>query len=77
MHSETLNYTLNLPNTLNVFPTYHASQLKHHIHNDDELFLSRKMDQPSPVLTPEDLEEFHIERIIDVRCRGRSWQYLV
>lgn len=46
VHSETSNYTLDLPNAPNVYPTYHVSQLKRHVANDDVLFPSRAMDAP-------------------------------
>lgn len=32
---------------------------------------------PLPVVTADGLEEFHIDRIIDSRARGRGRQYLV
>src|ERR1700683_2226576 len=33
VHTETLNYTLKLPNSPNMFPTYHASELKAYLPN--------------------------------------------
>src|SRR5882762_5244529 len=77
IHTATSNYTLELPNTRNTYPTYHVSELKPFLSNDATLFPSRCLSQPLPVLTADGLEEYLIERIIDSRPRGRGWQYLV
>jgi hypothetical protein len=66
-HPETSNYTLELPNSPNIFPTFHSSELKPHFANDPVLFPSRKMAEPQPVLTDQGLEEYLIEEIIDSR----------
>jgi hypothetical protein len=76
-HAETSNYTLDLPNAPNVFPTFHASELRRFVPNNNELFPSRRAAQPGPVVTEEGLEEFLIEEIIDSRRRGKGWQFLV
>jgi hypothetical protein len=68
---------LELPNSPNIFPTFHASELKRFVPNDSELFPSREHPRPGPVLTEDGLEEFTIDRIIDQRKRGRGFQYLV
>jgi len=70
-------YTLELPNSPNVFPTFHASELKPHVSNDASLFPSREHARPGPVVTAEGIEEFAVEHIIDERRRGRGMQYLV
>ena len=70
-------YTLDLPNSPNIFPTFHASQLKCFNENDTSLFPSREHARPSPIMTPEGLEEYTIEKIIDERRHGRGYQYLV
>jgi hypothetical protein len=62
---ETLSYTLHLPNSPNVFPTFHASLLKWFNKNNASLFPSCKLEQPKPVLTKDGLEEYHIKKIID------------
>jgi hypothetical protein len=41
------------------------------------LFPSRELARPGPVLSPEGLEEYHVQQIIDSRKRGRGYQYLV
>jgi hypothetical protein len=76
-HPETSNYTLELPNSPNIFPTFHSSELKRHVENDAVLFPSREMAEPQPVLTNQGLEEYLVDEIIDSRRRGRGYQYLV
>jgi hypothetical protein len=62
---ETSSYTLHLPNSPNVFPTYHASLLKQFHKNDASLFPSHELARPGPVVTEDGLEEYHIEKIVD------------
>jgi len=62
---EFLAYTLDLPNVPNIFLTFHLSQLKCFTENDASLFLSHKHARPGPIMTPEGLEEYAIERILD------------
>jgi len=76
-HVETSNYTLELPNSPNAYPTYHASELKACIPNDPVLFPSREHARPGPIVTNDGLEEFLVQEIINTRPRGRGWQYLV
>ena len=48
---ETSSYKLKLPNSTNIFPTFHASQIKPFTPNDNEHFPLRKnTDIPEPVL---------------------------
>jgi len=58
---EFLAYTLDLPNSLNIFPTFHSSQLKCFTQNNASLFPSCKHAQPGPIMTAEGLEEYAIE----------------
>ena len=76
-HAATSNYTLELPNNPNTYPTYHASELKKFVANDPVLFPGRKQSQPLPILTEDGLEEFLVQEILDSRRHGRGWQYLV
>lgn len=71
-HPETSNYTIDLPNNPDMYNTFHASQLKHHVANNDALFPSRRMEAPLPVVTSDGLEEHLIDQIIDLRARGRG-----
>jgi hypothetical protein len=70
-------YTLDLPNEPHRFPTFHASQLRPFVPNNDTLFPSQRLTQPGPVLTPDGEEEWLIDRILDERNRGRGRQFLV
>lgn len=75
-HSETSNYTLDMPNSPNTFPTFHAGVLKKFVSNDPQLFPSRELNKPEPVIVDGEEEHF-IEAIVDERRRGRGYQYLV
>ena len=65
-------YTLEMPNSPNVFPTFHASELKPHVANDASLFPSREHARPGPIVTAKGIEEYAVERIVDERRRGRG-----
>ena len=69
--------TLELPNAPNIFPTFHTSEVLPFIENNPVLFPSRKFEEPPPILNPEGDEEFFIDKILDQRRRGHSYQYLV
>ena len=58
-------YTLDLPNEPNQFPMFHSSLLRRFVPNNDELFPSRKLMEPGPVVMAEGKEEWLIEKIID------------
>ncbi|KAF7783245.1 hypothetical protein Agabi119p4_2621 [Agaricus bisporus var. burnettii] len=75
-HPESSSYTLSLPPSATFHPTFHVSQLRRFIPNDDTAFPSRKPCNPEPTLVDGDWEHV-IERIIDERQRGRGKQYLV
>ena len=70
-------YTLDLPEHMNVFPTFHASLLRPYRANDPTLFPSREHAMPGPVVTEDGQVEWEIESLLDRRRRGRGWQYLV
>lgn len=70
-------YTLDLPDGLNIFPTFHASLLHPFVENDDEMFPSRAHEEPGPVITADGVRDHFVDHVIDRRCRGRGWQYLV
>ena len=76
-HAATSNYTLELPNNPNTYPTYHTSKLKTFVLNDPILFTSCKLSQPLPILTPDGLEEFLVQEIQDSCHHGQGWQYLI
>ena len=60
-----------------VLPTFHASELKPHHANDNEMFPGRRFSRPEPIITESGDEEFLVDRILDARRRGRGMQYLV
>ena len=76
-HPSTSTYTLDLPNSPNIFPTFHTSKLKQYIPNDPALFPSRELPHPGPILTTNSLEEYFMQEIIDTHRQGCGWQYLV
>ena len=76
-HAASSNYTLELPNSPNTYPTFHASELKPFLPNNTSLFPSRELPRPGPVLTPDGLEEYLVDEIIDSRKCGKGYQYLV
>ncbi|KAF9544701.1 hypothetical protein CPC08DRAFT_606426, partial [Agrocybe pediades] len=55
---------------------FHTSQILPYKENDDDLFPSRKLAKPAPVIIDGD-DEYFIRDIIDERRRGRGVQYLV
>lgn len=76
-HPDSSSYTLDLPETTNVFPTFHSSLLRPYLANDDSLFPGRANPEPGPIVTPDGEEEFYVEKILDRRPVGRGWRYLV
>jgi hypothetical protein len=77
VHAATSNYTLELPNSPNTFPTFHAYKLKPFLPNDATLFPSRKLSQPQPIVTSDGLEEYFVQEIINSHHHGKGYQYLV
>ncbi|GLB33345.1 hypothetical protein LshimejAT787_0102290 [Lyophyllum shimeji] len=77
VHPESSSYTLKLPDGVNVFPTFHASLLKRYEANDNDLFPSRMLSMPGPIVTEDGEEEFFIDKIVDERNRERGKQYLI
>ncbi|KAG2063837.1 hypothetical protein BDR04DRAFT_1146168 [Suillus decipiens] len=77
LHPESSTYTLDLPNSPNIFPTFHASQLRLYHANDSTIFPSCKFPRPGPVVTKDGQMEKFIDRIIDEKKVGREKCYLV
>lgn len=65
------------PTRLFIYPTFHVSELKRHVPNNAELYPSRELQRPGPIITDAGAEEWEIDRIIDKRTRGRGNQFLV
>ena len=59
-----------------IFPTFHASKLKLHVTNNNNLLPNQDHPRPGPVLMSDGLEEHEIESIVDLRERGPGWQFL-
>jgi hypothetical protein len=74
-HPEASSYTLDI--MTDTYLVYHTQHLKPHHANDDKLFPSQRLEQPGPILTPERLEEYSIQEIIDSHQHGQGWQFLV
>jgi hypothetical protein len=77
MNPSKSTYTLELPNEPNCFPTFHASLLRRPMLNDNDLFPSRQLDRPGPIITDAGEQEWLIDRILDKRICGKGHQYLV
>lgn len=76
-HPDSSLYTLRLPESSKIHPSFHSSQLREFIPNDDSLFPSRTHAKPGPIITEDGSEEYFIDKILDERPRGRGRQYLV
>ena len=58
--------TLDMPNTPNAFPVFHTSQVRPLRMNNADLFPSRELERPDPILINGE-EEFTIDHILDER----------
>lgn len=65
--------TLDLPNSPNIFTTFHASNVIPYVENDAILLPGRKFEHPEPVIVDSE-QEFFICHIIDERY---GFRYLV
>ncbi|KAF9026190.1 hypothetical protein BDZ89DRAFT_953130, partial [Hymenopellis radicata] len=75
-NAERSSYTLDVPNE-SKFNTFHISELAPFTPNNAELFPSRELQRPGPIVTEDGFEEFFIEEIIDEKGRGKRRQCLV
>jgi hypothetical protein len=69
--------TLDMPNSPNIYHTFHTSQVKPFTDNDSDLFPSREQQRPGLVISEDGQEDWAVDKIIDQRCVGRGYQYLV
>jgi RNase H-like domain found in reverse transcriptase/Integrase zinc binding domain len=76
LHHDASTVTLDMPNAPNLFPTFHISNLKPWLPNDDIKFPSRTLEEPGPI-NVDGNEEFLVDSIIDHRKIGRGFRYLV
>jgi len=77
IHADASIVTLNMPNSSNIYHTFHMSEVISFHKNDAELFSSCKNTHPGPVITDDGKEEWLVKTIIDSRHIGHSFQYLV
>ena len=74
---ESSSYVLDMQNAPHKCTSYHMSELKQHVSNDNTLFPSQALPEPGPILTEDDLQEHHIKSILDSKHQGHGWKYLV
>ena len=77
MDNEHSTVTVNLPNALNVFPTYHSSVVLSYIENHVVLFPGREFSKPDPITTEDGNEEYYVRDIIDECKQECGYQNLV
>jgi hypothetical protein len=65
---------LDLPNSPNIFPVFHSSEIRPFIENDDNLFPSRALIPPNPITID---GQFFIDKIVDQRKKGKKTLYHV
>jgi len=56
---------LDLPNSPNICPTFHTSEVLPYIESDISLFPSHRFEEPKPIVTDVGDEEYYIECILD------------
>jgi hypothetical protein len=76
VHNEASTVTLDMPNAPNLYPTFHTSNIKIWLPNDDDKYPSRTLEEPGPIYV-DGTEEFLVDSIIDHRKMGRGHKYLV
>jgi hypothetical protein len=76
-HPKFFTHTLNKPNSLLTFPTFHASQMKCFIANDSKLFPTHEHPWPWLIVTMDGIEEYSIQEIINVHRWGHGWSFFV
>jgi len=59
--------TLDLPNSPNIFPVFHTSEVLPYIECDTSLFPSRHLEEPPPIITLDGHKEYFIDKILDAR----------
>ncbi|TFK78620.1 hypothetical protein K466DRAFT_456562, partial [Polyporus arcularius HHB13444] len=64
-HPETSTYTLDLPPSSNMHPTYHASLLCPYLANDKLHFLAHVYTEPGPIVTLNGQQEYYVKCILD------------
>jgi hypothetical protein len=70
-------YKLDLPAHTNIHPVFHISQLRKYHANDQHLFPEHEPQPLGLIVTPDRLEEFFVDKIIDACQHSRGWHFLV
>ena len=70
-------YTLKLPESMNIFPTFYVFLLYPYVNNDASLFPSYKDTCPSPIVSPNGEDEWFIDHIFNRKRIGCSFHYLI
>ena len=76
VHLDASTVTLDMPMSPNLFPTFHTSNIKPWLANDDIRFPSRTLEEPGPI-NVNGQDEFLVDSIIDHKKIGRGFRYLV
>ena len=74
---EMSTYVLDIPRSPHLSNLFHASQLRTFVSNNHDLFPSRELPRPGPVVTPDRQLENFIDHILDEKKVSRSKKYLV
>ena len=69
-YPESSTYTLLLPEATKIHRTFHSSLLQPFLENDPQLFSSRTLECPRPIVTADREIEYFIDKIINERTRG-------
>jgi hypothetical protein len=69
--------TLDLPNSPNIFPTFHTSMVIPYVENDATLFPEREFLKPPAISMDDGSSEYFIRDIVDERRCGNGFRYLV
>ena len=76
VHQDASTLTLDIPNAPNLYPTFHISNIKPWLPNDDKKYPTSTLEQPG-LVDVNGLEEFFVDSIIDHKKVGKGHQYLV
>jgi len=70
-------YTLDMPNSPNLYPTFHAALLLKYMPKNPSSFPGRVRKHLGTIIMEDGEVEWWVESILDERKRGRGYQYLV
>ena len=76
VNMEASTVTLDIPQTPNLFPTFHSSHVKPLKPNDNIKFPQRTIDKPGPIKV-DGVAEHVVNKIIDCKTFGNNFKYLV